>query len=108
MEENTPAYNLEPKITSSTAEKRKDTLMSIQQTISTEILSSFIGAELEVIIENKSDYIAGYEGRSFLDSPDIDGKVYVHGYDLQIAGIVSVQITEALIYDLIGISADSE
>jgi ribosomal protein S12 methylthiotransferase len=107
-EENTPAYNLEPKITSRNAEKRKDTLMSIQQSISSETLSSFVGSCLDVIVESKSEYIAGYEGRSYLDSPDIDGRVYIYGDDLQIGDIVSVKITDALMYDLIGIPIDRE
>jgi ribosomal protein S12 methylthiotransferase len=101
-EENTPASLLEPQVSKATAEKRKDTLMSIQQSISSEVLSNFIGSELDVIVESKSDYISGYEGRSFLDSPEIDGKVYIYGSDLPIGQIVKVRIAESLMYDLIG------
>ena len=63
---------------------RFDELMKLQQDISCEINKSFLGKELEVLIDEE---VAGEEdrflGRTQGDAPEVDGSVYVTGSDLK-------------------------
>ena len=102
QEEGTPAYNYESQVKKTTAQNRKDRLMAIQQQISEEIMSSFVGKEMEVIIDKfavETSY--KYEGRSYLDAPDIDGTVFITEGNANIGDIVKVMITDSWEYDLI-------
>ena len=98
----TPAYDLTPLVPFRTAQKRKDKLMAIQQPISSEIMSGYIGKTLEVIIDKDSDEEGfTHEGRSYMDAPEIDGKVYIQNGRYEIGDIVKVKITDAWEYDLV-------
>ncbi|MDD3050660.1 MAG: 30S ribosomal protein S12 methylthiotransferase RimO [Candidatus Cloacimonetes bacterium] len=102
-EENTPADKLSGFISAKKAQIRKDELMSIQQEISTELLSEFIGRELEVIIDtelNEGDF--RFAGRTQYDAPDIDGLVYIQNGNLRIGDLVKVRIVDSWEYDLVG------
>ena len=113
-EEGTVAYHLKPRVSKQTAQNRKDKLMILQQSISTDIMNSFVGKTLEVLIDRKADdeqFL--FEGRSYLDAPEIDGNVFIKNVgdafkrpvremDNSLGNIVKVKITDALDYDLIG------
>jgi len=103
-EKGTPAYEMLPKVSHATAIKRKNKLMATQKILSEQYLKTFIGKTLPVIIDKKSSH-SGYDwvGRSYMDSPDIDGKVYVTGDDVNIGDIIPVKITESMEYDLVGV-----
>ena len=74
--------------------------MDLQQTISLEVNQSFIGKQLDVLIEGSGDGIS--IGRSYRDAPEIDGMVIV-GTELPVGEMVPVQITGSMPYDLNGI-----
>jgi ribosomal protein S12 methylthiotransferase len=58
---------------------------------------------MDVIIDRKADDVQfDFEGRSFLDAPDIDGIVYIHGKKCNIGDIIRVKIIDAWEYDLVG------
>ncbi len=102
-EEDTPAYYLEPQISEEIAEQRKDELMQIQQDISEEFLAGLVGKKIEVIIDRKSEEEGIlFEGRSYFDSPEIDGVVFITEGKGKIGDIVEVEIIDAWEYDLIG------
>lgn len=102
-EEGTPAHTFEPKVSSRTAQNRKDKLMVIQQEISADIMTQFTGKTIDVIIDKKSDEEQfSYEGRSFMDAPEIDGTVFILNGDCNPGDIVKVKILEAWEYDLVG------
>jgi len=101
-EKGTPAYYLPNKVAKTIAQKRKDQLMALQQQISPQILASFVGTKMEVIIDRKSDHPDyQYEGRSYLDAPDIDGIVYLENGNFRVGEIVEAEITEAWEYDFV-------
>jgi len=103
-ERGTPAFEMLPKVSHATALRRKNILMATQKEISEQYLKTLIGKTLSVIIDRKSalsEY--DFEGRSYMDSPDVDGKVYVNGSDVNIGDIVPVRITESMEYDLVGV-----
>lgn len=101
-EEGTPAYSFEPQIEEDKKEERFDELMSAQEEVSIENLERFAGKTLEVIIEDRVED-GVYIGRSYMDTPDIDGEVYLESDDeLEIGNIYKVLITDTLEYDLVG------
>jgi ribosomal protein S12 methylthiotransferase len=101
-EENTPAYNLKNQIKDHIKASRQEELMQIQQEISYKKNCAKIGNSYDIIIDEYSgenDYL----GRSYMDSPEIDGAVFVNSSNkLNIGDIYKVNIVDALEYDLIG------
>lgn len=101
-EEDTPAAILEGQIDEDIKQERKNRLMEIQQGISYEKNKTFVGSNLEVMIDEKVED-GLYEGRSYRDMMEIDGLVFVKTQeDLKKGQFVNVKITEALEYDLTG------
>lgn len=101
-EENTSAYKLPNQINENVKEQRHDELMELQLGISYELNSNKIGNTYNVLIEEK-DAENIYVGRTYMDSIEIDGCVYVTSdEELTIGNIYKVKINDALEYDLIG------
>lgn len=101
-EENTSAYDMPNHIDEEIKEIRMDKIMELQKNISENIMASKIGNTYEVLIEEYIDDNI-YAGRTYMDSPEIDGIVYVNtDTDVNIGDFVNVKITEYLEYDLIG------
>lgn len=101
-EEGTRAYNMEDQIPEEIKEKRQSEIMEAQSEISNELLSNNIGKTLEILIEEKIDE-ENYTGRTYMDSPEIDGITYVRSdRNLEIGDFVNVNIVDNLDYDLIG------
>ncbi|RLC50735.1 MAG: 30S ribosomal protein S12 methylthiotransferase RimO [Candidatus Cloacimonadota bacterium] len=102
-EEDTAAFDHKDQIDEEIAEERKDELMQIQQTISEDFLSGMVGSKIKVIIDQiGEDEDFSLEGRSYFDSPEIDGTVFIAEGDAMIGEIVEVEIIDAWEYDLIG------
>ncbi|MBU5669063.1 30S ribosomal protein S12 methylthiotransferase RimO [Peptoniphilus sp. MSJ-1] len=101
-EEGTRAYNMENQIPEGIKEERQNEIMETQNEISNELLSNNIGKTLEVLIEEKIDE-ENYTGRTYMDSPEIDGITYVRSSkELEIGDFIKVEIVDNLDYDLIG------
>lgn len=101
-EEGTAAYNFNNQIDNNIKEERKNKIMSLQQKISSQLNKQKIGKEFLVLIEEKYDNQT-YFGRTYMDSPEVDGVVYINSnVDLELGQFVSVNITDSLEYDLIG------
>ncbi len=56
-------------------DRRVDTIMAIQQTISSEILSQMVGTQQRVVIDREEDEY--YIGRTQYDSPEVDCEVLI-------------------------------
>jgi len=80
-------------------EERREALMLTQQSISRRKNSAFIGKRLDVLLEGTGDDVT--VGRSYRDAPEIDGVVLIPE-ELRPNRLVTVKITDALEYDLIG------
>jgi ribosomal protein S12 methylthiotransferase len=94
-EEGTPVYHFTNQVSKQTANRRRDRLLSVQTEISEQILSSYVGKTLDVLIESDDS------GRSFLDAPEIDGTVFVNTKN-KMGQIIKVKITGSSHYDLVG------
>lgn len=100
LEEGTPAANLKNRVNKKIADTRYHKLMRVQQEISLRKNSSFVGKQMEVLIEGSTEDCL--YGRSYRDAPEIDGVVYVRDCNANPGDFVTVTITEATEYDLIG------
>lgn len=102
-EEDTTAAAMENQIPDKVKEERKEKLMKLQNSISLENNKKLVGKRIEVIIDGKTKEGQLY-GRSYGDAPEIDGQVFINRKteDLNIGDIISVNITKAYNYDLLG------
>lgn len=82
-------------------EERYHRFMAAQQQISADILRSWIGREIDVLVDDVD--ADGAVGRSYADAPEIDGAVLLRGEtDLKPGDCVRVRITGSDEYDLEG------
>ena len=101
-EEDTPAALLGNQIDEDVKLERQSKIMELQQQVSASLNSERVNAEYEVLIEEQIED-GVYIGRTYMDSPEIDGAVYVHTKQPLSAGdFVNVKISDYLEYDLIG------
>ncbi len=102
-EEGTPAYNMKEQIHPSTKRSRYNKIMSLQQQISHENLEKNIGKTFEVLIEGITKNKKYYVARSYMDTPEIDGVIYIENTkSLEIGKFTSCKIIDVKDYDLIG------
>ena len=103
-EEGTIAAEMPDQIDEDTKEARKNSCMEIQQEIAFEKASAMIGKEMRVMVEGRVDEDEGaLVCRSYMDSPEIDGFIFVPtNLDLMSGTMIDVIITESHEYDLIG------
>ncbi|MGD2206458.1 MAG: 30S ribosomal protein S12 methylthiotransferase RimO [Anaerolineae bacterium] len=82
--------------------ERHDRLMALQQQISMEINHAQVGRTLDVLVEGQGDGLS--VGRSYRDAPEIDGLVLLISDPsaATVGEMVSVRITGAMEYDLMG------
>jgi len=89
-EEGTPAALMDVP-DADTAARRAEILTDLQSHIMDDYSESRIGSLTEVIIEGSDD--GRSFGRSFAESPDVDGYVYVYGSGIAVNDFVTVRIT---------------
>lgn len=101
QEEDTPAGERQDQIPEETRRRRADLVMEQQAPIAFAVARSQVGRTLEVLVEGKRG--GRYYGRSYMDAPDIDTRVYfTGGARCRPGDFVPVKITAALDYDLAG------
>lgn len=83
-------------------EKRLAELMSLQQTISTELEETRVGSVMKVIIDRKEGNY--YVGRTEYSSPEVDPEVLIRAYEktLRVGKFYDVMITDSEEFDLYG------
>lgn len=100
-EEGTPAFNFDGQIDEYVKEERYNSLMQIQQSVSYKNNTEKIGKQTEVIIEDYDFEEFCYVGRTYGDTPDVDGRAYVYSEEeLEIGQIIKAQILNADEYDI--------
>ena len=100
-EEGTTAAEMEDRPDRETAEHRAELLVDIQSRVIDEFNEKRIGTVTEVLVEGYDDFAECMFGRSYADSPDVDGKVFFEG-DAEPGEFVRVLITDTIDGDLIG------
>ncbi|MCR5418380.1 MAG: 30S ribosomal protein S12 methylthiotransferase RimO [Lachnospiraceae bacterium] len=108
-EEGTPAAEFEEQIDEEEKENRRAYLMELQQQIAFEKAESMKGRVLTVLIEGAVADENAYVGRSYMDSPGIDGLIFVNTDAVLMTGdLARVKITGSYEYDLIGVLEDED
>ena len=104
QEEGTPAAELPDQIEEQTKQRRMDLIMEKQMEIMQEFGETFLGKTILVLTEGFDRYAECYFGRSYADSPDIDGKVFftVTGKKPYVGKFVKVRIDDCMGCDLMG------
>ena len=77
-EEGTPAARM-AHVDEEEARRRADLILSLQQPIMDEFCQRFVGQTLRVLVESYDEEEQCWVGRSYADSPDIDGEVHFEG-----------------------------
>ena len=84
-------------------ERRRDVLETIQADIIEEKQAALTGRKLEVLAEGYDRFGECWYGRSYMEAPDIDGKIFFTGSGSIVPGqFVPVTIEDTLDFDLIG------
>ena len=102
-EEGTAAFDFPNKVPAKTIERRWREVMAIQQRINRELNKQMIGKRIEVLVEGVSPesehlLVGRHEGQA----PEIDGQVYINDGMAYPGEFVTVEVTEAHEYDLVG------
>ena len=101
-EEGTPAAEMEHP-DSSVAQARAEMVETIQSGIMDDYHASMIGKTLEVLVDGYDEEYTQYFGRTFADSPEIDGRVWIAcDEDLSEGTFVNVTIDDLIDGDLSG------
>jgi ribosomal protein S12 methylthiotransferase RimO len=106
-EEGTPAAAMADQVDHETKIARRDALMALQADISRDIMESYVGQTLPVLIEAPSPEWPGLHlGRTWFQAPEVDGTTYVAAPSdtpLPPGTIVQAEIDKADTYDLSGL-----
>ena len=92
-EEGTPAAKMEH-ADEEEAQRRADLILQLQAPIMDAFCQRFVGQTIEVLVTDYDEEEQCWVGRSYADSPDIDGEVRFDGVCRE-GDMVSVTITEA-------------
>ncbi len=100
-EEGTRAYDFKGQVPEAVKSDRFNQIMSLQQKVSTEVNSKFIGKILKVLVDGCEN--GSYIGRSEFDAPEVDGLVYIKSERMLKPGeFINLKVTDTLEYDLVG------
>lgn len=105
--EGATANDLPDHVSDEVMEERLQRFMAVQAKISAEKLQQRIGQEYLVLIDEVNS--EGAIGRSYMDAPEVDGKVYLTDeFDVQPGDQVWVQIIHADEHDVWGVKVEDE
>ncbi len=103
FEPGTPATKLDGHLPEEIKTERRDRLMQAQQGVHLAWTAAQIGKTFEVIIDGPDPEVPNHvQARGQADAPDIDCLIRVKGKNLRPGDLVSVKITSADDYDLVG------
>ncbi len=100
-EENTHAYSFRDDIPAAVKQERADTIMELQQGISSELNQEKVGKTFKVLFDRKE---GGYFiGRTEFDSPEVDNEVLLPATSyVRLGDFTNVRIIQAEEFDLYG------
>jgi ribosomal protein S12 methylthiotransferase len=102
-EPGTPATKLDGHLPDEVKHERRERLMEIQQAVHLRWNEAQVGKVFEVIVDGADPEVPGHvQARGHADAPEIDCLVRVKAKNLRPGDLVSVKITSADGYDLVG------
>jgi ribosomal protein S12 methylthiotransferase len=107
-EEGTPAAEMDF-VDNEIALARAEQVEMIQSRIMDELNEAMIGKELEVLVDGFDEEMEQFYGRTYADSPDIDGRVWIASEEALVEGeFVTVYIDGLVDGDLAGYIVEEE
>jgi ribosomal protein S12 methylthiotransferase len=102
-EEGTPAAEMRRQVPDDVKRARFERVMAVQQEISRDHQRAMIGRRVEVLVEGRAEETEHLlAGRHAQQAPEIDGITYVNDGVAYPGEIVTVEVTDASDYDLVG------
>ncbi|MBP9864812.1 MAG: 30S ribosomal protein S12 methylthiotransferase RimO [Candidatus Omnitrophica bacterium] len=103
QEDGSPAAAMADQVPEKIKAARLKEAMLTQQEISTANQAEWVGKTLKVLVEGHDPKTASWTGRSYMDAPEIDGRVYLSSKKpLKIGHFYNAQIQKSTEYDLFG------
>jgi len=103
--EDLPAHSLKGHVAAQLAQDRMDALMAVQQDLSAENLSRYLGRQMTVLVDKGPDEDGRLTARTQYQAPEVDGVTYVHPAPDQPTPVpgtfLGVRVVDTLDYDLI-------
>ena len=108
-EEGTPAAKMLNRVDADEAQRRADLVVDVQSRIMDDFNESRMGDVTEVLCDGWDEQSQSFVGRSYAESPDIDGRIYFSAErDVQPGEFIPVRITGAMDGELTGELAEEE
>ena len=102
-EDGCPSEHFPHQVEEEEREARRDGLLAVQAEISAEKLKKYVGRKELVLVEGvSSETDLLLEGRTRFQAPEVDGCVYINDGTARAGDMVTVEITESQVYDLVG------
>lgn len=102
-EEGTAAAEMAAQVPDEVKRARRDRIMEVQQRISREHQRALVGRRLEVLVEGRAEETEHLlAGRHAQQAPEIDGLTYVNEGVAYPGELVTIEVTDAAEYDLVG------
>ena len=102
-EEGTPAARMLNRVDTAEAERRAELVVDVQSRIMDDFNDSRMGTVLEVLCDGFDEQAMQFVGRSYAESPDIDGCIYFTAdHEVEAGRFVPVRITGTMDGDLTG------
>jgi ribosomal protein S12 methylthiotransferase len=104
LEEGTPAAKMPDQIDEDIKQKRAEIIMEHQQNVMADYCESLINTDVEVLVEGFDKLAECFFGRSYADSPEVDGCVFFtcSGAKPKAGDFVKVRITDYMGCDPVG------
>ncbi len=103
QEEDTKAADMPEQLPEEIKESRRSKIMELQQQIAFEKSTSLTGREMDLIVEGYLPEDEVYICRTYMDTPDVDGYVFVEtNWQLMSGDFIKARITGSEGYDLTG------
>ena len=102
-QEGTPAFNMEGQVDEQLKIDRGEIIMNDQLEIVQLKNTERIGRVFRVLVEDYDSYSDSYSGRTYMDAPEIDGKItFTTDYEYENGDFARVKVIGVNDYDLIG------
>lgn len=99
-EDGTASSTMEKQVPQTVKEERYSRLTELQEQISYEINSEYVGTRQQVLVDEYDPDNNLYSGRLERDAPEIDGQVVIEGGTAEAGRFVEVEITGAHAFEL--------
>lgn len=108
-EEGTKAAKMDEQLDDDIKHQWADEIMATEQNVIFFQNENFIGRKLRVLVDGYLPEDNVYIGRTYRDAPDIDGCIFFEApYEIMSGTMLTVMVTDANGYDLIGIICNEE